>query len=354
MRNDGALYYNNEEKNRLPANSLPQEGDVVVSFFVLCCLLLLFPHFSYLQLCGQTDCFGHVIVWLLSHSLESLDINYCCVWLDQQPGRKWALFWALENHYWVGRDLKGHLVQLPHSGWGHLQLNQTVFPSGEPTLPAFEQQPLMLCCGLVSSWLMSPITGVLHWSSEISLNKQCARMHCIVMFNCCMPCSTQGPITDWLMIRMIELSSDWSWVTEGLIFFSSQIHKEGEILRGDWMEKGSHSLGRWLKSKSKLRIQKIFYFAVPGFPKYLCDFVFCFIADVFSVSLWRCTFENTWERITASSSCFWKALIRNIIYGSPEQLKLPPPPFTCRLYVILLIPFWHHFLGGLQTVSGFG
>ncbi|KAM9389285.1 SPRY domain-containing protein 7 isoform 2-T2 [Phaethornis superciliosus] len=29
MRNDGALYYNNEEKNRLPANNLPQEGDVV-------------------------------------------------------------------------------------------------------------------------------------------------------------------------------------------------------------------------------------------------------------------------------------------------------------------------------------
>uniref|UniRef100_A0A3Q1LUD2 SPRY domain-containing protein 7 n=1 Tax=Bos taurus TaxID=9913 RepID=A0A3Q1LUD2_BOVIN len=29
MRNDGALYHNNEEKNRLPANSLPQEGDVV-------------------------------------------------------------------------------------------------------------------------------------------------------------------------------------------------------------------------------------------------------------------------------------------------------------------------------------
>lgn len=34
MRNDGALYHNNEEKNRLPANSLPQEGDVVVSFLV--------------------------------------------------------------------------------------------------------------------------------------------------------------------------------------------------------------------------------------------------------------------------------------------------------------------------------
>ncbi|KAM7329556.1 hypothetical protein ACRRTK_011169 [Alexandromys fortis] len=29
MRNDGALYHNNEEKSRLPANSLPQEGDVV-------------------------------------------------------------------------------------------------------------------------------------------------------------------------------------------------------------------------------------------------------------------------------------------------------------------------------------
>uniref|UniRef100_A0A8C6DRC1 SPRY domain-containing protein 7 n=1 Tax=Moschus moschiferus TaxID=68415 RepID=A0A8C6DRC1_MOSMO len=34
MRNDGALYHNNEEKNRLPANSLPQEGDVVVQFWV--------------------------------------------------------------------------------------------------------------------------------------------------------------------------------------------------------------------------------------------------------------------------------------------------------------------------------
>ncbi|KAM5311004.1 SPRY domain-containing protein 7 isoform 3-T3 [Glossophaga mutica] len=33
MRNDGALYHNNEEKNRLPANSLPQEGDVV-DFFI--------------------------------------------------------------------------------------------------------------------------------------------------------------------------------------------------------------------------------------------------------------------------------------------------------------------------------
>uniref|UniRef100_A0A673T8I8 SPRY domain containing 7 n=1 Tax=Suricata suricatta TaxID=37032 RepID=A0A673T8I8_SURSU len=29
MRSDGALYHNSEEKNRLPANSLPQEGDVV-------------------------------------------------------------------------------------------------------------------------------------------------------------------------------------------------------------------------------------------------------------------------------------------------------------------------------------
>ena len=28
MRNDGALYHNNEEKSRLPENSLPQEGDV--------------------------------------------------------------------------------------------------------------------------------------------------------------------------------------------------------------------------------------------------------------------------------------------------------------------------------------
>ncbi|XP_055071039.1 SPRY domain-containing protein 7b isoform X2 [Misgurnus anguillicaudatus] len=29
LRHDGSIYHNNEEKNRLPANSLPQEGDVV-------------------------------------------------------------------------------------------------------------------------------------------------------------------------------------------------------------------------------------------------------------------------------------------------------------------------------------
>uniref|UniRef100_A0A5F8GAG6 SPRY domain-containing protein 7 n=1 Tax=Monodelphis domestica TaxID=13616 RepID=A0A5F8GAG6_MONDO len=29
MRNDGALYHNNEEKNRLLGNNLPQEGDVL-------------------------------------------------------------------------------------------------------------------------------------------------------------------------------------------------------------------------------------------------------------------------------------------------------------------------------------
>lgn len=34
MRNDGALYHNNERKTGYPANSLPQEGDVVVSFLV--------------------------------------------------------------------------------------------------------------------------------------------------------------------------------------------------------------------------------------------------------------------------------------------------------------------------------
>lgn len=32
LRHDGTVYHNNEERNRLPANSLPQEGDVVVSF----------------------------------------------------------------------------------------------------------------------------------------------------------------------------------------------------------------------------------------------------------------------------------------------------------------------------------
>lgn len=32
LRHDGSIYHNNEEKNRLPANSLPQEGDIVVRF----------------------------------------------------------------------------------------------------------------------------------------------------------------------------------------------------------------------------------------------------------------------------------------------------------------------------------
>ncbi|XP_041115933.1 SPRY domain-containing protein 7-like [Polyodon spathula] len=29
LRQDGSVYHNNEEKNRLPANSIPQEGDIV-------------------------------------------------------------------------------------------------------------------------------------------------------------------------------------------------------------------------------------------------------------------------------------------------------------------------------------
>ncbi|XP_035029873.2 SPRY domain-containing protein 7 [Hippoglossus stenolepis] len=29
LRHDGSVYHNNEEKNRLPANSLPQEGDII-------------------------------------------------------------------------------------------------------------------------------------------------------------------------------------------------------------------------------------------------------------------------------------------------------------------------------------
>lgn len=30
LRHDGSVYHNNEEKNRLPANNLPQEGDILV------------------------------------------------------------------------------------------------------------------------------------------------------------------------------------------------------------------------------------------------------------------------------------------------------------------------------------
>lgn len=42
LRHDGSVYHNNEEKNRLPANSLPQEGDIVVSIFDLILDLSLF------------------------------------------------------------------------------------------------------------------------------------------------------------------------------------------------------------------------------------------------------------------------------------------------------------------------
>lgn len=36
LRHDGSVYHNNEEKNRLPANNLPQEGDIVVSGHFMC------------------------------------------------------------------------------------------------------------------------------------------------------------------------------------------------------------------------------------------------------------------------------------------------------------------------------
>lgn len=35
LRHDGSVYHNNEEKNRLPANNLPQEGDIVVSAILI-------------------------------------------------------------------------------------------------------------------------------------------------------------------------------------------------------------------------------------------------------------------------------------------------------------------------------
>lgn len=38
LRHDGSIYHNNEEKNRLPANSLPQEGDIVVHFYYFLCV----------------------------------------------------------------------------------------------------------------------------------------------------------------------------------------------------------------------------------------------------------------------------------------------------------------------------
>lgn len=36
LRHDGSVYHNNEEKNCLPANSVPQEGDIVVRTWQFC------------------------------------------------------------------------------------------------------------------------------------------------------------------------------------------------------------------------------------------------------------------------------------------------------------------------------
>lgn len=36
LRHDGSVFHNNEEKNRLPANSVPQEGDIVVRMWQFC------------------------------------------------------------------------------------------------------------------------------------------------------------------------------------------------------------------------------------------------------------------------------------------------------------------------------
>lgn len=43
LRHDGSVYHNNEEKNRLPANNLPQEGDIVVIVHFIY-RLILDPH----------------------------------------------------------------------------------------------------------------------------------------------------------------------------------------------------------------------------------------------------------------------------------------------------------------------
>lgn len=40
LRHDGSVYHNNEEKNRLPANNLPQEGDIVVIVHFISRLIL--------------------------------------------------------------------------------------------------------------------------------------------------------------------------------------------------------------------------------------------------------------------------------------------------------------------------
>lgn len=56
LRHDGSVYHNNEEKNRLPANSLPQEGDIVVSAeFINLILNLIFESPEIRLVCTQSD-----------------------------------------------------------------------------------------------------------------------------------------------------------------------------------------------------------------------------------------------------------------------------------------------------------
>lgn len=73
LRHDGSVYHNNEEKNRLPANNLPQEGDIVVSALFILPSLVFGTFFGKQPVSTVTQMIScRVIVlfkWLLSLSI---------------------------------------------------------------------------------------------------------------------------------------------------------------------------------------------------------------------------------------------------------------------------------------------
>ncbi|EPY81642.1 hypothetical protein CB1_000724002 [Camelus ferus] len=96
MRNDGALYHNNEEKNRLPANSLPQEGDVVPP---LARKISVNPYFHLGEimtgwLLMNISCFSH-IKEILAHNFDDsaiLDCQFSEFYHTPPPGFEKILF----------------------------------------------------------------------------------------------------------------------------------------------------------------------------------------------------------------------------------------------------------------------
>lgn len=191
MRHDGALYYNNEEKNRLPANNLPQEGDVVVSFLRLLYFLNRFQILLiYSSLVKQTILVkllnSHLLVWKMliqspvvfelisSWDISGLLSHRCCV----SEGQTLTHVCRIASKVLFQSGCIIHLMH--HSCHKGHKLMEMVSP----------WKNKLLECMVVSALLLA----------------------------CTMPRWTQDSIANCLMIRRTELSRDSLQVISELYF----------------------------------------------------------------------------------------------------------------------------------------